>query len=204
MNGFLCRAFLITDVYSREVDVSTSGATAVSCLVCKQSDGSRVLYSANVGDSRAILCCKKNGSKEVDTSSSYYGKRLTFDHRPDVASELTRIQEAGGFIARDRVLGILAVTRAFGDHGMKQFVVADPYISKIILNDEETVGDCPFLILACDGVWDVMSDQEAVDLLYKKYIENNKEPVANAAEYLVQLAIAKGSTDNVTAIVVFL
>ena len=181
----------------------------MSCLVCKQNDGSRILYAANVGDSRAILCCKKNNITneigiEVETASSYYGKRLTFDHRTDESCEQTRIQDAGGFIARDRVLGILAVTRAFGDHGMKQFVIAEPYITKTILNDESTVGDCPFLILACDGVWDVMTDQEAVDLLHAKYIENNMEPVPDAAEYLVKLAITKGSTDNVTAIVVYL
>lgn len=69
-------------------------------------------------------------------------------------TEQQRIKDAGGFIARSRVLGILAVTRSFGDHGMKDFVTAVPYVSITSLGQ---CGDCPFLILACDGVWDVLT-----------------------------------------------
>jgi protein phosphatase PTC1 len=58
------------------------------------------------------------------------------------------------------------------------------------------------LILACDGVWDVFSDQEAADLLMTRYLEEG--PFGDASEYLVNAAIEKGSADNVTAVVVFL
>jgi serine/threonine protein phosphatase PrpC len=58
------------------------------------------------------------------------------------------------------------------------------------------------LILACDGVWDVFSDQQAADLLMERY--KKQGPFENAAEYLVQSALKAGSTDNITAIVVFL
>ena len=71
-------------------------------------------------------------------------KRLSYDHRADDESEQQRINEAGGFIARKRVLGILAVTRSFGDHGMKDYVTGMPYISETSLQD---CGDAPFLIL---------------------------------------------------------
>ena len=71
-------------------------------------------------------------------------KRLSYDHRAEDPSEEERIKDAGGFIARKRVLGILAVTRSFGDHGMKDFVTAHPYISEVALED---CGDTPFLIL---------------------------------------------------------
>lgn len=59
------------------------------------------------------------------------------------------------------------------------------------------------LILACDGVWDVMSDQEATDLLMKRF-EEKGGPDEDAAKYIVRTAIKKGSADNITAIVVYL
>lgn len=112
---------------------------------------------------------------------------------------MKRINEAGGFIARSRVLGILAVSRSFGDHGMKDFVIADPYLSETRLSNYK---DCPFLILACDGVWDVLTDQDAVELLLEVY--KKQGPFDDAARLLVHTAIERGSTDNITAIVVFL
>jgi serine/threonine protein phosphatase PrpC len=170
----LTRAFLITDMQSRKCDITTSGATAVSVLLKREDSGDRTLYVANVGDSRAILCCQP-----YDTSA-YVGMRLTYDHRAEDESEVKRIQEAGGFIARGRVLGILAVSRSFGDHGMKDFVTADPYLSETRLSEYK---DCPFLILACDGVWDVMTDQEGVDLILESFRVSG--PSDGAARLLV-------------------
>lgn len=94
---------------------------------------------------------------------------------------MKRINAAGGFIARSRVLGILAVSRSFGDHGMKDFVIADPYLSETRLS---TYSHCPFLILACDGVFDVMTDAEAVDLILQAYLRNG--PFEDAARLLVR------------------
>ena len=82
---------------------------------------------------------------------------------------------------------------------MKDFVTAQPYISETLLSH---CGNTPFLVLACDGVWDVMSDLEAVTLIMQRYLIEG--PFDKAAELLVQMAIQKGSADNVTAIVIFL
>ena len=125
----LGRAFGITDMQSRKMDIVASGATAVSVLLETSTDGQqRTVYSANVGDSRAVLVTTKPAADTtVASSSGFYARRLTYDHRAEDESEQMRIQQAGGFIARGRVLGILAVTRSFGDHGMKDFVVAEPY-----------------------------------------------------------------------------
>ncbi len=91
------------------------------------------------------------------------------------------------------------MTRSFGDHGMKDFVISEPFITETVIDSSSNY---PFLILACDGVWDVMSDQEAVDLVMSKYIEQG--PFPECADLIVHAAIAKGCGDNVTAIVVFL
>ena len=78
-------------------------------------------------------------------------------------------------------MGILAVSRSFGDHGMKDFVTASPHLCRVDINKH---GHCPFFILACDGVWDVLTDQEGVDLILEKYQEIGG-PFENAANLLV-------------------
>jgi serine/threonine protein phosphatase PrpC len=203
----LTRAFLITDMHSRRLNITTSGATAVCALLKKDfsEDGSgevvgKMLYVANVGDSRAVIVMSDSGGG----GSGYKALRLSYDHRAEDEGEQRRIKDAGGFITKARVLGILAVSRSFGDHGMKDFVTADPYVTAtdLLACAPDGSKDCPFLILACDGVWDVLSDQEAADLVLLKFKE--KGPFEGAAKLLVDTAIEKGSADNVTAIVVFL
>lgn len=189
---------------SRKLDINTSGATAVIALLFSDPDQSegKKLFVANVGDSRAVLAIRKTvggmDEEESESDSGFIGKRLTFDHRAEDKGEQARISQAGGFVTRNRVLGILAVSRSFGDHGMKDFVIATPHLSEVDIKSKE---DMPFLILACDGVWDVISDQEAVDLLLPRYLENG--PDEQAARLLVDTALERGSADNITAIVVY-
>lgn len=95
----------------------------------------RVLYSANAGDARGVLC---RGGKAV---------RLTYDHKGSDKQEAKRITDAGGFVMSGRVNGVLAVTRSLGDSSMKEFVVGAPYTTETELCDEDE-----FLIMACDGV----------------------------------------------------
>jgi protein phosphatase PTC1 len=102
------------------------------------SDTRRVLYSANAGDARGVLC---RAGKAV---------RLTYDHKGSDKQEAKRITDAGGFVMSGRVNGVLAVTRALGDSSMKEFVVGAPYTTETELCEEDE-----FLILACDGVRDL-------------------------------------------------
>lgn len=95
----------------------------------------RVLYCANAGDARAVLC---RAGKAV---------RLTYDHKGTDKQEAKRIMDAGGFVMSGRVNGVLAVTRALGDSAMKEFVVGAPYTTETDLSEEDE-----FMILACDGV----------------------------------------------------
>jgi len=101
-------------------------------------------------------------------------------------------------------LGILAVARSFGDHGMKQFVIGKPYVSKteITLRHDADGDSDTFCICACDGLWDVLSDQQACDFVLgclKKKVTRD-----HVAQKLCDEAIRLGSTDNITVIVSWL
>lgn len=139
----------------------------------------RVLYCANAGDARGVLC---RGGKAV---------RLTYDHKGSDKQEAKRIVDAGGFVMSGRVNGVLAVTRALGDSAMKEYVVGAPYTTETELSEEDE-----FLILACDGLWDVVDDQKAVDLV--RAIADPRQ----AAEDLLDYAYKNYSSDNVTVLVV--
>ncbi|XP_071691546.1 probable protein phosphatase 2C 59 [Rutidosis leptorrhynchoides] len=154
-----------------------AGSTASTAILV----GNRLLV-ANVGDSRAVVC--RNGNAFA----------VSRDHKPDQSDERQRIEDAGGFVmwaGTWRVSGVLAVSRAFGDKFLKQFVVADPEIQ------EETVDkSLEFLILASDGLWDVVTNDEAVAMV--KPIQSPEE----AAKRLMQEASDRGSADNITVVVV--
>ncbi|KAG0338690.1 Protein phosphatase 2C 1 [Podila horticola] len=155
-----------------------SGCTAIMAYLRKEGNA-RVLYTGNVGDARAVLCHK---GKAV---------RLSYDHKGSDTTEAQRILDVGGFVMNNRVNGVLAVTRALGDSSMKEFVIGAPYTTRT-----EMGPDNPYLILACDGLWDVCSDQEAVDLI-KDVVCPSK-----ASQILLDHALQKFSTDNISVMVV--
>ncbi|CDR88105.1 related to phosphoprotein phosphatase 2C [Sporisorium scitamineum] len=159
---------------SKRFDSSDSKSKASS-----SASPRRVLYMANVGDARAVLC---RGGKAV---------RLTYDHKGSDAQEVKRITDAGGFVMNSRVNGVLAVTRSLGDSAMKEFVVGSPYTTETVLGSEDS-----FLIIACDGLWDVIEDQEAVDL-----VRNVQDPQVASQELLTH-ALKQFSTDNTSIMVV--
>jgi protein phosphatase PTC1 len=96
----------------------------------------RVLYTANVGDARIILC--RQGK----------ALRLSYDHKGSDENEGKRIANAGGLILNNRVNGVLAVTRALGDTYMKDLVTGHPYTTETVIQPDLD----EFIIIACDGV----------------------------------------------------
>ncbi len=96
----------------------------------------RVLYTANVGDARIVLC--RNGK----------ALRLSYDHKGSDENEGKRVANAGGLILNNRVNGVLAVTRALGDSYMKDLVTGHPYTTETVIQPDID----EFIILACDGV----------------------------------------------------
>ncbi|KIK67432.1 hypothetical protein GYMLUDRAFT_37555 [Collybiopsis luxurians FD-317 M1] len=139
----------------------------------------RILYCANAGDARGVLC---RAGKAV---------RLTYDHKGSDKQEAKRITDAGGFVMGGRVNGVLAVTRSLGDSSMKEFVVGAPFTTETELCDEDE-----FLILACDGLWDVIGDQAAVNQI-KAF-----DDAQAASQHLLRYALNNHTTDNVTVVVV--
>ncbi|CAL5029535.1 unnamed protein product [Urochloa decumbens] len=116
------------------------------------------------------------------------------DHKPDQTDERQRIEDAGGFVmwaGTWRVGGVLAVSRAFGDKLLKQYVVVDPEIREEVVDNT-----LEFLILASDGLWDVVSNDEAVAMT--RSIQDPEE----AAKKLLQEAYKRESSDNITCVVV--
>jgi len=114
------------------------------------------------------------------------------------------VEQAGGQVIFGRVLGSLAVSKAMGDIDFKHpynkahadFVSAVPYINKVEINSNN-----PFMIIACDGLWDKLTYQNAVDFVVKCRKEG-KTP-SETAQLIVKHSLDLGSLDNVTAIIVY-
>ena len=139
---------------------SFAGCTATVILVTKTE-----IICANAGDSRTVLA--KSGK----------AKDLSEDHKPENTEEMLRIQRSGNYVEDGRVNGMLALSRALGDFEYKnnktmqakdQAVTAFPDIS-IEPIDRNT----QFVLLACDGIWDVKTSQEAIDFMMQKLYVNN-------------------------------
>ena len=109
-------AFLLTDVECHDTGEQASGSTAAVCVVRRQA-AKRYVYTANVGDARAVLC------------HAGVAVRLSKDHKATDACERARVEASGGFVIRKRVMGVLAVARSFGDFVLKKYVPAEPYTS---------------------------------------------------------------------------
>jgi protein phosphatase PTC1 len=160
------------------LDAENTGSTACVCIV-RQEFGHKFLYVANVGDTRAVL--SKNGVAE----------RMSQDHKATDKSEVERIKSGGGIVLENRVGGTLAITRAFGDHSLKrEGVTAKPFINKHAIRPFDK-----FLVIASDGVWDVLEDQDAINFCKDEF---NTKDIAQA---IVKSALDKGSKDNISCLV---
>ncbi|KAJ6417160.1 hypothetical protein OIU84_002960 [Salix udensis] len=174
------RAYRITDtkILEKGGDLGKGGSTAVTAILinCQK------LVVANVGDSRVVIC--KNG----------VAKQLSVDHEP--STEREDIENRGGFVLTfpgdvPRVDGQLAVARAFGDKNLKEHLSSEPDVAMEMIDDET---DC--IILASDGLWKVMSNQEAVDTI------KNIKDARSAAKQLTEEALNRNSSDDISCVVV--
>ncbi|ESW33505.1 hypothetical protein PHAVU_001G075400 [Phaseolus vulgaris] len=173
--------------------VRTVGSTAVVAVIAAEE-----LVVANCGDCRAVL---GRGGEAVDLSS---------DHKPNRPDELMRIEEAGGRVINwngQRVLGVLATSRSIGDQYLRPYVISKPEVTVTKRSSKDE-----FLILGSDGLWDVISSEVACQVVRKclngqirrvsNEVGKHQNRAAEAASLLAEIALAKGSRDNTSVIVV--
>lgn len=180
-NAFVRTDHALSD--SKSLD-RTSGTTALIALVL-----GRKMLIANAGDSRAVL--GKRG-KAIELSK---------DHKPNCTSEKLRIEKLGGVIYDGYLNGQLSVARALGDwhlkgpKGISYPLSSEPELEELILTEEDE-----FLVIGCDGLWDVMSSQCAVTMTRKELMLHNDPE--KCCKVLVKEALKRNSCDNLTVLVV--
>jgi len=156
----------------------TSGCTSVTAIVTP-----KWIICANAGDSRCVL------------SSNGDAIAMSEDHKPYDDSERDRIIAAGGSVQYKRVDGDLAVSRALGDFQYKQRSDLSPQDQKVscfpdIRTHERTAAD-EVLLLACDGLWDVMTNVEAMEQC-RRLFKCGESDMRLFCEEMVDLALEKG------------
>ncbi|XP_050263724.1 probable protein phosphatase 2C 9 isoform X1 [Quercus robur] len=179
-NRSISKAYEKTDqaILSHSSDLGRGGSTAVTAILIN----GQKLWVANVGDSRAVL---SKGGQAI---------QMSIDHEPN--TERGSIENKGGFVSNmpgdvPRVNGQLAVSRAFGDKSLKSHLRSDPDIQETLVD-----ANTELLILASDGLWKVMPNQEAVDIARRI-----KDP-QKAAKQLTAEALKRDSKDDISCVVV--
>jgi len=189
INGFLgIDQDMLNDPQLRK---DSSGCTAVLALVTPDR-----IYCGNAGDSRCVL------------GRAGQAVPLSTDHKPSNEEELRRIQRAGSFVSCGRVNGNLALSRALGDFDFKQNKSLPPALQAITAKPDVVVHERgpedQFLVLACDGVWDVMSNEQVVSHVGRG-LEQGEDPAA-ICESVFDQCLAPSAPglgcDNMTMVVV--
>lgn len=177
------------------------GCTANSAIITPD-----MVYVGNSGDSRAIAA-KLAGKK-------YEAIEMSIDHKPDNPEEKKRIEKAGGFVEENRVKGILNLSRSLGDLEYKQDKKLSPENQMITAMPEiktlAVTPDVKFLFIACDGIWDCLTSQEAAEFIgerIEKYRKTGK--LSGIVEQMFDTIIASDvassegiGCDNMTAVIV--
>lgn len=196
-----------------------SGTTATALLVTKD-----VVLVASLGDSRAVMSSREEDkTKAWKDFPSMSAIQLTIDHVASDPKERELVIARGGSVSNSsgglqRVDGTLAITRSIGDANLAQVLSRKPHVLVLdrkeireMCGNEDIDDDIPcFVILASDGLWDVMSNEEAVDMVVDIILRqsDNVQMSAggslfqDAAERLAVEAFVRGSTDNIGVCVV--
>ena len=175
----LITLFNTVDQKIKESNFFQVGATACIIYITIENN-KKILYSANVGDTRSVLI-KKNEYK-----------RLSYDHRASDPNEYSRIMNEGGIVFAGRVYGQLMLSRAFGDWELKSYGVScEPFVTRVELSDNDK-----YLVVATDGVWDVLEDGDAYNMSIG--VDNSKE----LCNKIIQTSLDKGTMDNLSCFVI--
>lgn len=191
LESALYDAFLAADrsvKVEQDARKNHSGCTAVVAFITPTH-----VVMAHAGDSRAVLA---SGGKVA---------LATEDHKPYNPAEEERIQKAGGCVSMKRVDGDLAVSRALGDFQYKDEALPPEECKVTAAPDTKSILRIPsedeFLIVACDGIWDVMSDQDCTQAVREIFLEGENN-VGLVCEEILDMCLIKGSRDNMSSVLV--
>ncbi|KEH34324.1 putative protein-serine/threonine phosphatase [Medicago truncatula] len=175
--------YLKTDSDFLKEDLN-GGSCCVTALI---RNGNLVM--SNAGDCRAVI--SHGGAAEA----------LTSDHKPSRKDEKERIETQGGYVDMCRgvwrIQGSLAVSRSIGDRHMKQYVIAEPETKVLRIEPHHDL-----LILASDGLWEKVSNQEAVDIAHPYCAGSNRQGSFPACKKLVDLSVSRGSIDDISVMII--
>ena len=164
----------------KESPFANVGSTAALVYFYKKN-GKKFVVSANLGDTRVVLVSKGGV------------KRLSYDHRATDKAEYERIVNSGGVVFAGRVAGQLMLSRALGDWEIKSYGVSSvPFITKTELSNEDE-----FVVMATDGVWDVLEDETVGEMCLKSGGGSGE-----ICGRIVGEAMERGSMDNLSCFVV--
>ena len=156
------------------------GSTATIIYITKDLNNKIILYCINVGDTKCILT-QTNGSR-----------KLSYDDLVNDQNEHNRIIKDGGYIKNGRVCGELMISRAFGDWESKQYgVICSPHVTRLEINENSK-----YIILASDGVWDVLDDLDVYK--FSLTAENSKK----LCDDIIQNSLDRESSDNISCFVI--
>ncbi|OQR94872.1 phosphatase 2C [Thraustotheca clavata] len=188
---------------------SRDGSTALIALILGNG-----IFVANVGDTRAV--------RGVHTGNELTSQRVSLDHKPTLDDEKNRIEQSGGKVvysgcwrvAHDEIGLRLAVSRSLGDHPLKVNLPAScsaPLVSCQPSIEYFSIAEAgEFLVLASDGLWDRVSDEEAVEAVHSSLNLHDqqhnavREGLKAAVHSLVESALTKKSYDNITVMLLHL
>lgn len=196
------QSFFEMDRLLRAEHASTArrcGTTCTAAVIWQLRDQHHIIL-ANLGDSRGLLY-----RVEDDLLLE------TCDHKPDNPIEKKRIREAGGFVLPAdhpqpaRLDGLLAFSRAFGDFEFKVNGGQSPAADKLsscpdIYELEARDGD--FIVLATDGLFDVLSSNEVAALALQQFAKADECSPRETAATLVWAALQNDAADNVTCLLI--
>ena len=211
------------DVQQKKNKLAQNQGTTASCIIVDY----RYIQIANLGDSDIILCEKKcNDDVDNNNDRCYNIKVMSKKHAPDEKAEEERIMEYGGtikrmvriqddgneypfgpsriYVSKESKVG-LAVSRAIGDLSFRPYISSVPSTKMIKRKHDKQL----FIIIASDGIWDVLTHSEACEIVFKHLKEGNHTSsidhhlvVNEAAEEIVNESLHKGTQDNVSCVVV--
>ncbi|CAF1209101.1 unnamed protein product [Rotaria sordida] len=176
--------FLQLDKHLSTLVNDQSGSVCIVCLI-----GPLYIYLINLGDSRGIII-SNNGQVLASTK----------DHKPSVEQEKKRIEKAGGRVTQcendvPRVEYKLAISRTLGDYTLdKRFIPASPDIIQYPINSSAS-----FVIIACDGIWDVMTNEQVAQFVSQKASNTSIQDIASQ---LLDQSFILGSTDNMSIYII--